>query len=254
MWVVRLDSEAGWICQADSQMERKRLKLPTGEVVDTHHSCKLSYGNTFLSGTPREEDRRCFGCCSSAWCRGVELHTFLRVSSEAQGHVLPSCAAAPLRTHLPLYPVPSLQSPLTIALGPHEAADTTEMTSVAVSLTRRSWTVTKSFEQAFSLCLPLVLFLSLETQLTHSARSQDFSNFSCKVSWDRAPLCCFSRLLVLSRSLKLSQNCSDFSLTSTNWSSGALTLRLAQPRPGDYFGMSAFPAHAGWKLHLSNTN
>lgn len=238
-------------------MERKGLKPPTGEVTDTRHSCKLLHGNTFLSRTPREEDCRRFSCCSSASCCRVEFRAFLRVSPEAQGHAQPFTGSSSLvkclsvgnktlpfvhlRTHLPLFHMASLY--LTIALGAHEAADTIEMTSVAVPLARHSWPATKPcFILAGSLA---VLFLSLQTLLAPSARSRDFANSSCKVSGDRAPLCCFSRLLVLSRSLKLSQNCSDFSLTSRNWSSGALTLRLVQPRPGDYFGMSAFPAHTG---------
>lgn len=263
IWGVGRDSQ-WWICQADRWREKgSNLPLEKSQIPVTVVSCYME--THFWAGHQERKTADVSAAVQVLHAAGLSC-VLSWESPEAQGHAQPfTCSSSlvkclsvgnktlpsvHLRTHLPLFHMASLC--LTIALGAHEAADTTEMTSVAVPLTRHSWPATKPcFIPPGSLA---VLFLSLQTLLAPSARSRDFANSSCKVSGDRAPLCCFSRLLVLSHSLKLSQNCSDFSLTSRNWSSGALTLRLVQPRPGDYFGMSAFPAHAGWKPHLSNTS
>lgn len=85
-WILKQE-ELGWY------METKRLKPPAIEVVDTHNNCKLFCGNPFQSRTLRGKELRCSSCSSGTWCHGAELNAFLRVSLEAQTHVLPSCLA-----------------------------------------------------------------------------------------------------------------------------------------------------------------
>lgn len=182
------DSE-WWICQADRWREKgSNLPLEKSQIPVTVVSC---YMETHFWAGHREEDCRRFSCCSSASCCRVEFRAFLRVSPEAQGHAQPFTRSSSLvkclsvgnktlpfvhlRTHLPLFHMASLC--LTIALGAHEAADTTEMTSVAVPLARHCWPATKPcFIPAGSLA---VLFFSLQTLLAPSARSRDFTNSSC---------------------------------------------------------------------------
>lgn len=103
------------------------------------------------------------------------------------------------RTCLLLFPVPSLQSPLTIALSPHEAADTIEMTSVAVSLTR------------------------------HSSNSNKVMFYFSRLSLHAFPLCCFSPW----RPSSLIQHALRISVTSLARS--LETMRLCAVSPGFWF-------------------